>query len=109
LNRLNLSIPKTDSDPSEYLALYGFPTSEDRLVADLNIHSFTIMSNYRVFLSSSQGLPQNHHSTFVELKNDGSGCIYHVKGDIQNGMYYESKPPSSPLSSGSFDARKQIG
>jgi hypothetical protein len=86
----------------------GFPTSENRLVADLKLHSITIMSNYRVFLNSYQGLPQNHHGIFVELKNDGSGCLYHVKGSIQLGMKYVSDPARSPLSSGSFHARKQI-
>jgi hypothetical protein len=34
----------------------GFPTSENRLVADLKFHRITIMSNYRVFLNSYQAL-----------------------------------------------------
>jgi hypothetical protein len=45
-----------------------------------------------------------HHAIFVENKNDGSGTIYHVTGDItsRHGMSYQSKKAKDPEESRTF-------
>jgi hypothetical protein len=45
----------------------------------------------------------------VETGADGSGQIFHVKGDIQNGMIYESKAGRKPETSASFVSKSPIG
>jgi hypothetical protein len=55
------------------------------------------------------GAPRDHHIIFVESKSDGSGIIFQVRGDIQNGMTYESKNGKKPEDSASFVSKTSIG
>ncbi|KAK7212016.1 hypothetical protein V2G26_019194 [Clonostachys chloroleuca] len=64
---------------------------------------------YQVYLVEYLGAPRNHHAIFVETDADGSGQIFHVKGDIQNGMTYESKAGRKPETSASFVSKSPIG
>lgn len=55
------------------------------------------------------GAPRDHHIIFVESNSDGSGIIFEVRGDIQNGMTYETKNGKKPEDSASFVSKTSIG
>ncbi|KAJ3536444.1 hypothetical protein NM208_g6714 [Fusarium decemcellulare] len=68
------------------------------------------MSYYPVYLVESLGAPRNHQAIFVQTRNDESGTVFHVTGNIQEGMTYESsqlatKPDLSPT----FISKSQLG
>lgn len=68
------------------------------------------MSYYPVYLVEYLGAPRNHRAIFVETKADESGELFHVKGDIQNGMSYETKQTSKkPEMSGTFVSKTKLG
>ncbi|KAH8884176.1 hypothetical protein GQ53DRAFT_830100 [Thozetella sp. PMI_491] len=68
------------------------------------------MSYYPVYLVEYLGAPRNHHAIFVETRTDESGELFHVKGDIQNGMSYEAKPMSKkPEMSATFVSKTKLG
>ncbi|EQL36716.1 hypothetical protein BDFG_01686 [Blastomyces dermatitidis ATCC 26199] len=54
--------------------------------------------SYAVYRVANLGAPRNHHTIFVETSEDGpeTGCLFHVKGDIQNGMSFEDKTIRKP-------------
>ncbi|OAQ58757.1 kinase domain-containing protein [Pochonia chlamydosporia 170] len=47
--------------------------------------------SYPIYKVAYLGLPRNHHATFVETDANGGGVVFHVTGDIQNGMRFETK------------------
>lgn len=54
--------------------------------------------------------PRYHTVIFVETsKNDGSGFIHHVTGDLVTGMRYEKKPGKRPEESATFYAKSLVG
>lgn len=65
--------------------------------------------SYNVFLTAYIGAPRDHHAIFVETAADGSGYIFQVTGDIQNGMRYEYKESKKPETSASFSSKKTLG
>jgi len=66
--------------------------------------------SYQVFLVQYLGAPRNHHAIFVEMNvTDGSGNIFHVKGDIQSGMDYEVKQGRKPDESHTFVSKLSLG
>ncbi len=65
--------------------------------------------SYNVYLASYIGAPRNHQAIFVETEPDNSGRVFQVKGDIQNGMTYESKPAKRPDDSATFVEKVFIG
>lgn len=66
------------------------------------------MSYHAVYLVEYLGAPRNHHAIFVE--DQGPGTLFHVKGDIQNGMTYETRPLSKkPELSSTFVSKSQLG
>jgi hypothetical protein len=68
------------------------------------------MSYYPVYLIEYLGAPRNHHAIFVEAEDDGSGTLFHVKGDIQTGMTYETRQTSKkPDLSNTFLSKSQLG
>ncbi|ROT37885.1 hypothetical protein SODALDRAFT_333650 [Sodiomyces alkalinus F11] len=68
------------------------------------------MTYYDVYLVEYLGAPRNHHGIFVEHVKEGGGVLFHVVGDIQNGMSYESKTLSKrPEESMSFSSRAYLG
>lgn len=68
------------------------------------------MSYYPVYLIEYLGAPRNHHAIFVETQQDESGTLFHVKGDIQNGMTYETRQtPKKPDLSSTFVSKSQLG
>lgn len=68
------------------------------------------MSYFPVYIIEYLGAPRNHHAVFVETRQDESGTIFHVKGDIQNGMTYEAKQTSKkPELSTTFVSKSQLG
>ena len=67
------------------------------------------MSNYSVYLVESEGMPRNHHGIFVETEVDGSGTLFHVIGNIQLGMSYESRPEKKPELSLTFLNKRLLG
>ncbi len=63
---------------------------------------------YRV--ASIGGGVQDHHGIFVETDADaGTGVLFHVTGDIQNGMTYESRDEEKPEDSVTFISKTPIG
>lgn len=64
--------------------------------------------SYRVFLVSYLGSP-DHEAIFVEVNRDESGQVFHVKGNIQTGMEYESKPAKKPEDSFTFVSKELLG
>ncbi|ORY10469.1 hypothetical protein BCR34DRAFT_566734 [Clohesyomyces aquaticus] len=68
------------------------------------------MSHFPVYLIEYLGAPRNHHAIFVATEADGTGFLFHVRGDIQNGMQYESrKTPQKPDLSNTFVSKSQLG
>lgn len=68
------------------------------------------MSYYPVYLVESMGNQRDHHAIFIATKKDESGTLFHVKGNIQNGMEYETKQtPQKPDASHSFISKSQLG
>ncbi|KAB5540321.1 hypothetical protein GE09DRAFT_1192073 [Coniochaeta sp. 2T2.1] len=66
--------------------------------------------SHPVFLIASQGLPRDHHALFMELNHsDGSGQLFHVTGNIQNGMVFEKRTPERPKQSATFVDKKLVG
>ncbi|KAF5005576.1 hypothetical protein FDECE_7983 [Fusarium decemcellulare] len=68
------------------------------------------MSYYPVYLVESLGAPRNHQAIFVQTRSNESGTVFHVTGNIQEGMTYESsqlatKPDLSPT----FISKSQLG
>lgn len=56
------------------------------------------------------GAARNHHAIFAEHIKSGGGTLYHVTGDIQNGMKYETRSLSrKPDVSASFISKTYIG
>ncbi|KAF4460300.1 hypothetical protein FALBO_12928 [Fusarium albosuccineum] len=68
------------------------------------------MSYYSAHLIEYLGAPRNHHAIFVQTRNDGTGTLFHVTGDIQNGMTFESRQLSrKPDLSHTFVSKSQLG
>ncbi|KAB5576351.1 hypothetical protein GE09DRAFT_621017 [Coniochaeta sp. 2T2.1] len=66
--------------------------------------------SHPVFLIASQGLPRDHHALFIELNHsDGSGQLFHVTGNIQDGMVFETRTPERPEESPTFVEKKFLG
>ena len=66
--------------------------------------------SYNVFLVEKTSLPRNHHAIFVETGNDISGYIFHVTGNVQNGMTFEIKRLNEPPeNSATFNNKTLIG
>lgn len=66
--------------------------------------------SHQVFLVASLGAPRDHHAIFVVLDGgDGSGYIFQVTGNIQNGMTYEVKPGQKPEESVDFVSKSYLG
>ena len=65
--------------------------------------------SYKVYLVSYQGLPREHHAIFFETEADGSGFIYQVSGNIQQGMKHDYKKAKKPENSNSFLSKAYLG
>ncbi|EGE00898.1 hypothetical protein TESG_08193 [Trichophyton tonsurans CBS 112818] len=67
--------------------------------------------SYPVYRVAYGGLPRDHHSIFVETGENGpkTGHLFHVTGDIQNGMVFDEKPAKEPESSATFVGKEKIG
>ena len=65
--------------------------------------------SYKVFLVSSLGAPRDHEAIFIETELDESGQIFHVTGNIQTGMKYESEARKKPEESISFVKKELLG
>ncbi|KAJ2894820.1 hypothetical protein MKZ38_007201 [Zalerion maritima] len=66
--------------------------------------------SYQVFLVEYLGVPLNHHAIFVETTpENGTGYIFQVIGNIQNGMEYENKVGYRPEESQSFVSKSFLG
>jgi hypothetical protein len=65
---------------------------------------------YRVYHVLDLGVP-NHESIFIETHELGksSGHLYHVIGNILQGMKYEDKEMQNPTHSASFEKMSFIG
>ncbi|KIW86584.1 uncharacterized protein Z519_12815 [Cladophialophora bantiana CBS 173.52] len=53
--------------------------------------------------------PRYHTVIFVETKDDKSGYIHHVTGDLVGGMRYERKPGHQPEQSQTFHGKQLLG
>ena len=66
------------------------------------------MSHYPIYLIESLGTPRNHQAIFIETQQDGSGTKFHVTGNIQAGMTYETKQTPRPNLDGTFVSKMQL-
>lgn len=57
--------------------------------------------SYKVYTAEYLGSP-NHVGIFVELESGSSGLVFHVVGNILNGMTYEKKPARRPDDSATY-------
>jgi hypothetical protein len=70
------------------------------------------MSTHPVYLIAESGLPRDHHALFVETHEAGpsTGHIYHVKGNIQEGMIFEHRIAAEPPEElPGFCAKEKLG
>lgn len=65
--------------------------------------------SYTVYRVSYTGAPRNHKGIFVESKADKSGQLFHVTGNIQQGMRYETKSARRPEDSATFHSKARLG
>lgn len=66
-------------------------------------------SFYKVYRVVSTGIPLDHHAIFVETKDDQSGWLFQVTGNIQTGMQHDHKPTKRPEESLTFQSKTMIG
>lgn len=52
---------------------------------------------------------RGHHAIFVEANADGSGQIFQVTGNVQQGMMYENKPWPKPKTYIAFSHKEPLG
>jgi hypothetical protein len=64
---------------------------------------------HEAYLIAYTGMPRNHHSIFIQKGTDGSGELFHVIGDIQNGMTFEHRSSRNPDESTTFASKQNIG
>lgn len=64
---------------------------------------------YTVYLVAYVGVPRDHHAIFVETRPDRSGHLFHLIGNIQNGMAFQNKPGKDPRTSNSYLSMTCIG
>ncbi|TPX10985.1 uncharacterized protein E0L32_008022 [Thyridium curvatum] len=63
-----------------------------------------------VYLVESLGAPRNHHALFVELDpRHESGMLFHVTGNIQEGMDFEKRPTEYPKLENTYVAHRLLG
>lgn len=66
--------------------------------------------SYQMFLVESVGAPRNHQAIFVETDPiAGVGDIFHVHGNIQDGMAYEHECGRKPEESATFIGKSPLG
>ena len=65
--------------------------------------------SYAVYLVIYAGMPRDQNAIFVEENEDESRRLYHVEGDIQNGMHYRVETAMKPENSASFQNKTRIG
>ncbi|KAG5956430.1 hypothetical protein E4U13_005083 [Claviceps humidiphila] len=65
--------------------------------------------SYNVYRVVSLGVPRNHQAIFVVINADGSGDVFHVTGNIQEGMTYEHEAREPPESSATFLEKRLLG
>ncbi|PVH74008.1 hypothetical protein DL98DRAFT_659087 [Cadophora sp. DSE1049] len=65
--------------------------------------------SYNVYLVAYAGLPRDHHTIFVETGADGSGYIFQVTGNIQDGMTHGHKAAKKPEDSLTYVSKHLIG
>ncbi|TVY16826.1 hypothetical protein LARI1_G004454 [Lachnellula arida] len=66
--------------------------------------------SFNVYLVESLGAPRNHRAIFVETEEcgTGSGYLYQVSGNIQNGMIHAHKQTKQPETSPTFTGVKEL-
>ncbi|KAH8171271.1 hypothetical protein LIA77_08038 [Sarocladium implicatum] len=65
---------------------------------------------FTLYLVQSLGAPRNHHALFIKLdEQDGSGWLFNVEGNIQQGMTYESRATDAPEKSSTFLSMSPLG
>ncbi|KAH7303325.1 hypothetical protein B0I35DRAFT_321439, partial [Stachybotrys elegans] len=63
-----------------------------------------------LFLIESDGMPRNHQGLLVQTDDEEkSGRLFHVHGNIQQGMSFETRYPEKPESSPTFLSRRLLG
>lgn len=82
-------------------------TNTDSVGSDFSLRNQDM--SYQVSLVSFACAPRDHHVIFVETEEGGSGQIFHIKGRIQQGMTYETKPVRKPEESTTFITRELLG
>jgi uncharacterized protein DUF6540 len=66
--------------------------------------------SYNVFLVEYLGVSLNHVGIFVETNGvDESGQLFHVVGNIQTGMTYETRMARKPEDSNTFVSKSNLG
>lgn len=65
--------------------------------------------SYYIYKVAYLGAPRDHHAIFVETDANGGGVVFHVTGDIQNGMRFEMKAAKRPEDSASFVNKTFLG
>lgn len=60
---------------------------------------------------AESGLPRDHHAIFVETYENGpsTGHLYHVKGNIQEGMIFEHRAEQPPEEIPGFCGKEKLG
>ncbi|CAG8976498.1 hypothetical protein HYALB_00005995 [Hymenoscyphus albidus] len=66
--------------------------------------------SYKAYLTSTLGLPKNHHALFIETHATGpkTGFLYQVTGTIQHGMVFEHKHGMQPERRRDFGGLKEF-
>ncbi|KAI9809074.1 MAG: hypothetical protein M1825_002363 [Sarcosagium campestre] len=65
--------------------------------------------SYKLYRTEDVGVPLDHHAIFVETATDGSGRLFQVTGNIQEGMKYECEGGKKPEMSLSFVDKVFLG
>ncbi|KAF1956560.1 hypothetical protein CC80DRAFT_593303 [Byssothecium circinans] len=65
--------------------------------------------SHPVFLIAEPGLPRNHQAIFISTSPDGSGTLFQVTGNIQDGMVFGHRESKAPEESPTFISKEHIG
>lgn len=68
-------------------------------------------TTYQVYRATETGLPFDHQTIFVETHEDGpkTGHMYHVTGNIAQGMVFEHRPSPDLEESPMFGGKRKVG
>lgn len=85
-------------------------TSSTSSPSEIGASAASTYKVYKIFEVTFNPDPRRqHHAIFIATNSDGSGNVFQVTGNVQQGMRYETKPWSLPEAYLSFSHKEALG